>query len=80
MKSAIAGSKMAFNPTPEVRAAAAFAKEFRADHVIIFFVKDDGSYGYASYGQTAKMCAESKKVADRAFKGMGKLFAEEIDY
>lgn len=45
---------MAFNPSPQVRVAADFAKQFGAERVIIYYVLPDGRYGYASYGKTQK--------------------------
>lgn len=69
---------MAFNPDPKVRAAADFAKEFGADRVIIWYTRDNGEYGYASYGETSRKCTEAKRVAEESFETLGQTIAEVV--
>ncbi len=68
---------MAFNPTPQVAVARDFAKKFGADRVVIYFVKPDGQYGYASYGKTKELCKQAGCVADKTFAAMGEAFVRE---
>jgi hypothetical protein len=68
---------MAFNPSPEVRAAAEFAKRFGADRVIIYYTTPAGEYGYSSYGRTSKLCASAKRIADRIWDAVSDALGEE---
>jgi hypothetical protein len=68
---------MAWNPEPKVAAARDFGKKFGADRVIIYYVQPDGKFGYASYGETKKLCAEAGRVAEKSFDDLGWLFAQE---
>jgi hypothetical protein len=55
---------MAWNPTPEVAAARDFGNRFGADRVVIFYTLPDGRFGWASYGKTRALCAETRKIAE----------------
>lgn len=56
------------NPCPEVAAARDFGKRFNASRVVITYVTEDGQIGYASYGKTQKLCADTKRLADAMHK------------
>ena len=66
---------MAWNPSPQVAAARDFGEKFRADRVIIYYVREDGTYGYASWGKRKALCDEAGKVADDVFEEIGHKFA-----
>ncbi len=62
---------MAWNPSPEVAAARDFGKKFGWDEVIVLHLNTKtGRMGYASYGETVKLCAETRKLADVAIKAV----------
>lgn len=61
---------MAWNPEPEVAVARDFGKKFNAHRVVILYTTKDGGFGYASYGETKALCAETKKIADVAYKAV----------
>lgn len=70
---------MAFNPSPEVRAAADFAKEFGCDRVIIYYTKTNSDeFGYASYGENTAKCGQARRIADKVFDAVGKAIAEVV--
>lgn len=60
---------MAFNPSPQVAVARDAAKALEADMcVIICASKERGTLGYASYGETKRLCGETKRLADHLYK------------
>jgi hypothetical protein len=56
---------MAWNPTPEVAVARDAAKRLGADRIVLTYTTKAGQIGYASYGETKALCAETKRLADR---------------
>ena len=70
---------MVFNPAPEVRRAAEFAKEFNADQVIIFYRQPGGKFGYASYGAGGQLCTQAKRIAESMFDGFGEAFNDALN-
>jgi hypothetical protein len=68
---------MAWSPEPKVAAARDFGKKFDADRVIIFYVQPNGRYGYASYGETKRLCDEAYRVAERLHDAVGRAFIDE---
>ena len=67
---------MAFNPSPKVQVARDAAKALDAEQVVIVFVNGD-QFGYASYGKTARLCAETRKLADVLFETTAEHFSKE---
>jgi hypothetical protein len=59
---------MAWNPKPEVAAARDFGKKFKAKQVVIIFVTENNQLGYASYGKTKALCAETRELGDHLFE------------
>lgn len=70
---------MAWNPSPEVAIARDAAKRFDADRVVIIYTNKNGQIGYASYGETKALCAETKRLGDRLFDEAMEFF-EESDH
>jgi len=52
----------------KVRAAAAFARKFGADRVVVVFTNPSGQYGYASYGVDVDRCVQAQALGDRLFE------------
>ena len=67
---------MAWNPTPEVAAVRDFAAKFGADRVVVLYTTQNGQLGYASYGKTMPLCAETKRLGDALFASAMEFFAE----
>lgn len=67
------GTHMAWNPSPEVQVARDAAKKLgdimrtQVDRCVVIFTTADGKLGYASFGATAALCAEARKMGDAAF-------------
>jgi len=60
---------MPFNPNPKVAAARDFGNTFDADIVFIIHVNTvTEKIGYASWGQTPKLCAVAKGYAESAYR------------
>lgn len=59
---------MAWNPSPEVAVARDAAKALGADRVVITYTTPAGQIGYASFGQTKELCAETKRLADKLYE------------
>jgi hypothetical protein len=68
---------MAWNPCPEVAAARDFGTRFKANRVVITYITEDGKIGYASYGKTKELCAETKRLADALHKTAMEWFETE---
>jgi hypothetical protein len=61
-------TEMAFNPSPKVAAARDFGNQFGADIVFIVHINTiTEKIGYASWGQTPKLCAVAKGYAESAY-------------
>lgn len=64
---------MAWNPSPEVAAVRAAAKQLEnamgvnVDRAVIVFTTTSGSYGYASYGDSKVNCSKAKRLGDVLF-------------
>lgn len=67
---------MAWNPSPEVAVARNAAKALGADRCIILYTLPDGKLGYASFGQTARLCAQAKLLADEVYGAALRYFDE----
>jgi hypothetical protein len=67
---------MAWNPSPEVAVARDVAAKFKADRVVILYTTVEGKLGYASFGQTKKLCAETRTLADKLYKRAYRHFAD----
>jgi hypothetical protein len=62
---------MAWNPSPKVAAARDFGKKFGADQVIIIAIDNKRETIEAiSYGETKRLCAETKPLADAAYQAV----------
>ena len=60
---------MAWNPSPKVKAAREFARQFNKDKVIILGIDEaNGQFELTSFGITKKECVEAKGVADRIYR------------
>jgi len=70
---------MAYNPDPKVALARHMAAHLLADRVVIVYTQPDGTFGYASYGKNARLCAEARKLADRLYEATAQFFAEEAE-
>ena len=70
---------MPWNPSPEVAVARDFGNKFGADRVVVVYTTPEGKMGYASYGKTTALCAETKKLADAIFARAQKWFEETDD-
>jgi hypothetical protein len=59
---------MAWNPSPKVAAARDYGNKFGADQVIIIAIDNKRETIEAvSYGETKRLCAETKGLADVAY-------------
>ena len=59
---------MAWNPSPEVAIARDAAKRLKACSCIVIWLDESGEHlGYASYGQTQKLCNEARVRADTLY-------------
>lgn len=67
---------MAWNPSPEVAVARDAAKKLGADRVVITYTTVAGAIGYASYGETKLLCAETKRLADKLHATAYEFFEE----
>ena len=64
-------SVMAWNPSPKVAAARDYGQKFGADQVIIIAIDNRRETIEAiSYGETKRLCAETKGLADVAYKAV----------
>lgn len=55
-------------PHPDVDDARELGKQYGEDQVIVIYVdRDDGSFGYASYGRTSALCNKTKILADHLY-------------
>ena len=57
---------MAWNDNPQVRDLAKWAKKFGYNRVVAI-VFTDAQFGYVSYGKTARLCDEAKKIGDQLY-------------
>lgn len=57
---------MAWNDNPQVRDLAKWAKKFGYNRVVAI-VFTDAQFGYVSYGKTARLCDEAKKIGDQIY-------------
>lgn len=67
---------MAWNPSPEVALVRDAAAKLGADRAVIVYTLPDGRLGYASYGQTKALCAETRKLADKLYERAETWFVE----
>lgn len=67
---------MAWNPTPEVAATRDFGEKFGADRVIVIYTTPQGKLGYASWGETRALCANTKRLAEVAYDAVYDAIAE----
>ena len=76
---------MAWNPSPQVRAARAAANaiggiyDCGVNHMILLFTLDGDRIGYASYGSDRTRCGVAKRLADRAFEVVQEEFEEHLE-
>ena len=70
---------MAWNPSPEVAVARDAAVRLEAIMTVVVFVRDDGSFGFASYGRNAGLCAEAGKLGDELLEAARKHFEDDGD-
>lgn len=74
---------MAWNPSPEVAAAREAARAIGAvkgspvDRCVVLFTTESGQIGYASYGKTREVCAQTRRLADVLFDKACEWFAEQ---
>jgi len=62
---------MAWNPSPKVASAREYGKKFGADQVIIIAIDNrKETIEAVSYGETRQLCAETKSLADVAYKAV----------
>jgi hypothetical protein len=60
---------MAWNPSPEVAVARDAAKRLGdAPMCVVFYVTNEGGFGYASYGKNRALCDEAGKLAKHLYK------------
>ena len=59
---------MAWNPSPEVAIARDAARKLKANRVVVLFTNEQGQIGYASYGETKELCAETKLLGDAVYE------------
>ena len=58
---------MPWNPSPQVAAARDIAGKFGKDRVILLMLNDaERTIEYASYGWTAALCKDTRRLADAA--------------
>lgn len=67
---------MAWNPSPEVALVRDAANKLGADRAVIVYTTPSGQIGYASYGSTKALCAETKTLADRLYATAMRYFRE----
>ena len=59
---------MAWNPSPKVSDCRNIAKKWNADEVIILAINNNtGKINMATYGKTAELCKQAKRLGDKAF-------------
>ena len=68
---------MAWNPSPEVAVARDAAKRLKADRCVVLYTTAEGKIGYASYGETKSLCAESRRLGDLLYKHAHEYFRYE---
>jgi hypothetical protein len=57
------------NPDPMVQVARDAARKLDADMCVVIFVSTKNDHmGYVSYGSSAKLCAETRKMADHCYE------------
>lgn len=56
---------------PEVDDARKLGKRDGLKRCIVFFVTDEGKYGYASWGRTKRLCDDTRDLADEMYETMG---------
>ena len=68
---------MPYNPSPQVALARDAARKLGAERAVIVYVLPDGRFGYASYGETAKLCSSARKLADCLYDAAERFLVEE---
>lgn len=59
---------MAWNPSPKVADCRDIARKWKKHQVIILAIDiNANTLEYSSYGETKELCAQAKRLADRAF-------------
>ena len=56
-------------PHPDRDDARQIGKKYDEDQIVVIYVdRDDGTFGYASYGATSALCDKTKELADHLFE------------
>lgn len=65
--------------SPQIAAAREIAERFGQDQVIVLMVsRRHGTIRYASYGRTRRLCAEARRIADRAYEAVFECFSRPL--
>ena len=70
---------MAWNPSPEGAVARDAAVRLEAIMTVVVFVRDDGSFGFASYGRNAGLCAKAGGLGEALYAATMKHFEDVAD-
>lgn len=71
---------MTWNPEPQIAAARDFARQFKADRVMIVYTTRAGQLHAATYGETKALCRDAKSLGDLAFDAVLNDFEHRADY
>jgi hypothetical protein len=70
---------MAWNPSPQVKAARDYGQKFGFEQVIIIGITaEQMSMGYASWGKTKVLCDNAKELADSAYDAIVKTLIHDV--
>ena len=69
---------MAWNPTPEVAVARDAARRLKAKQAVIVYIRADGAFGMASYGETKALCEQAGKLGDHLFETTLSFYENEV--